>query len=111
LFVFGVVKHVILVCMMHAWNSFIPLKPGCTFTHKTRESRVKGVAILPLGLGESGKMEFWVTVRLWPKLSGNVLAGFYWAGKECCLWGLGKVMLLPGFGEQLRVGLLLGFVE
>jgi len=103
------VKHVILVCVMYAWNSFIPLKPCCTFTQKTRDSRVKGVVILPLGLGESGNMEFWVIVRLWPKLSDNVLAGFCWAGKECCLWGLGKVMLLPGFGEQVMGGTLVAF--
>jgi len=37
--------------------------------------------------------------------------GFCWTRKECFLGGLGKVMLLPGFGEQVRVGLLSGFVE
>jgi len=52
--VFGVVKHVMLVCVMYARNSFIPLKPGCTFTQKTRKSRVKGVVILPLGLWRVG---------------------------------------------------------
>ncbi|QCD99872.1 hypothetical protein DEO72_LG7g1159 [Vigna unguiculata] len=58
---------------------------GCTFTQKTRESRVKGVAILPLGLWR--------------------------VGQGMLLGRLGKVMFLLGFGEQVSGGLLPGFDE
>jgi len=68
------------MCVMCSMDSLIYVNLGCTFTHRTLVSRVKGGFVLPQDFGLS------LVTTLLPGFSEQV-----------------RVMLLPGFGEQARV--------